>query len=160
MRYKEERHSLSALYLKLHTAAAPSSNLQPFTGLESDFSDNDLSQKILEGWGHVRKVITNEKWREMQFRLIHRTLYGFIIPPHPNVPDRKTACPMCLQAKTNLTHSIWSCAFMQDFWRQVVTLLRDTLHIDLPLEPLALLFHYFSTPVRNCQLAPKVLSVN
>lgn len=46
---------------KIHTAPDVSAKSSVFTGWEREFADSDLAQKILEGWPHIRKAITNEK---------------------------------------------------------------------------------------------------
>lgn len=109
----------------------------------------------MEGWRHVRSVVLNERWRESHFKFIHHAIYGFSIPPHPNCPNRLTACPKCDTPTTDLVHGVWTCPSVVTFWADLVRLITSKMNLSLDVNPQTLLFHDFPPEVR----LPRVLHI-
>lgn len=75
--------------------------------------DQENYTASLEGYLDTLKHITNEFWREQQYKILHRAY----IPHLPHATQQnKTLCLLCASPRPNLTHKLWSCPFIVSFW--------------------------------------------
>lgn len=61
-------------------------SLGTFFRWEREFPNKDIAHKIWVLMDSNTKI--NEKWQKKHFKLIHHTIFGFDILPHPNCPNR------------------------------------------------------------------------
>lgn len=113
-------HTLASLYHGLREGRGYLDTASVFGRWDREFPDTEISDKILEGWRQLRAPILNERWRETHFKFMHHAIYGFDIPPHPNCPERFTACPKCQTHKTNMIHRVWHCEKSSNFCPRIL----------------------------------------
>ena len=118
------------------------------------------SERILRWWwcSGLNEEITVEEWHDiclqcqvqtinlrfklLQYKWVRRT---YITPEllhciYPNTPD---ACVKCGIHKVSLFHCLWECTFIQDFWKEIITIVSICINEQLPLCPKLCIFGYF-----------------
>ncbi|XP_044131118.1 uncharacterized protein LOC122924254 [Bufo gargarizans] len=134
--------SISTIYADMRKEDGIGDRSIRFGKWAEQLEDEDMAQKMVKGWEVVRRHVVNESWRDTQFRLMYRAIYGFNIPPHPAKPDRITSCPKCGVSFTDLFHGIWTCPQSKRVWEEVGTLVKGIWGREFPLSPQLYLFHY------------------
>lgn len=127
-------HGISCLYALIRQHMAKCTH--PQTGF----------QKILSGWGAIRKHIVNETWRETFYKIVHNAIYGFNLPATPLNSARLTACPKCGTPSTDMWHGLWQCPAIQRYWAQVQEFVNDMCNAHMGINADSLIFHCVCHP--------------
>ena len=89
-------------------------------------------------WDNARKITVCNRTRAMQLKILQRAH----VAPNRLSKYRKDVSPFCLKCKTgvgDLTHCFWSCAKIQNYWRDVLFEIQKVLKRELELDPVSLL---------------------
>lgn len=104
------------------------------------------AQKLaLRFWmaGRWYENVSNEKWRESHFKIMHAAIHTFHILPDPSCPERITHCPKCQERGTDLFHGLWACDKVQHYWTQVQSYISQWWDRPLRMSPVTILLHCF-----------------
>lgn len=132
-------YSITNLYSYLIQHQSAKYHLKPFHKWSGILGDEELSEKILEGYRQVRKLTISETWRETQFKIIHRAYYPFYFTKD-NPSQMK--CPWCSEPRPTLLHRLWDCTAITTFWNAVLDHIDRINKAQIPRDQLLCLFGY------------------
>lgn len=134
---QSKEYSISTIYSHLIQHQSRKYRLTPFQKWSHLLGDEDLPDKILDGYRLIRKLTISETWRETQFKIIHRAYFPFRF----NKEDPSQAlCPWCSLPRPTLLHRLWECPVVTNYWNDVVAYINKTSHINLHRDCLLCLF--------------------
>lgn len=151
LQYTSQGHGISSLYSQLRRHLAKGDTKHIFKRWEQVLGDPFVADKILSGWGAVRKYIVCENWRETYYKLIHNAIYGFNLPARPQNTSRITACPKCDTPLTDMWHGFWTCPAIQRFWEEVGEFVNGLGSTRLELGTDLFIFHCVRPPESSSQ---------
>ncbi len=97
--------------------------------------DEDVWEEV---WECAKKISVCNRARAIQLKILHR----LHISPNRRHTFNSSFSPLCLKCKTaigTLTHCLWSCRLIQDYWCKILCEMQKILSLDLDLNPLSLL---------------------
>lgn len=117
------------------------------------------TNKLVMGYTKLTKLIPSEKWRETQFKILHRTYSAFFRPSNsPWTTTATSKCPKCHSLKPSLVHCLWSCPQIATFWIQANAYINRIQHMTTTMDPLLYLFDVTSNPSSRAELKPRLIS--
>ena len=81
-----------------------------------------------------QSVIISTKHRQMQFNIFHRT-YFTPLRLHKIDGTISAMCQRCKISEGSLVHMLWSCPYLEEYWKFVIATVSEVVGCDIPHDP-------------------------
>lgn len=140
---ERQQFKISDIYKPLNTCFSRPLLTTSVASWNSDLNSPEAVSRIISGYNSTCSYVTNEFWREQQFKIMHR---AYIPALPPTQQSHKHLCPLCSQEKPSLLHRLWLYPDISSFWKQVEYLALQVTGRPPTKDIFPLLFGYLTAP--------------